>query len=208
MDPSPPIEPPTLEGRLVRLEALGPGHAAGLLQAIGDDRSTFRWTSVPEGADGVWQFIRIMMKRQATGEVVPFAQVRLNDGLAVGSTSYLSIRHLPGAADPYAVEIGHTWLGAAAQRSGINTEAKLLLLTHAFERWGVARVDLKTDARNDRSRAAIERLGARFEGILRNWQPSFAAGEEGLFRNTAMFSITNDEWPATRERLTDLLQRS
>ncbi len=99
------------------------------------------------------------------------------------------------------MEIGSTWLGASAQRTGINTETKLLLLEHAFETWSVARVDLKTDARNTRSRNAIEGLGAQFEGVLRNWQPSMVVGEEDRYRDSAMFSILDGEWPDTKARL-------
>ncbi len=99
------------------------------------------------------------------------------------------------------VEIGGTWLAASAQRSGINTDAKRLMLTHAFETWGVQRVDLKTDARNERSRAAIERIGGQLDGVMRNWQPSLVPGEEGQPRDTAMYSIIPTDWPAIRERL-------
>ena len=109
------------------------------------------------------------------------------------------------ADPPYAVEIGGTWLAASAQRTGINIEAKLLLLTHAFDTWSVGRVDFKTDARNERSRGAIAALGATFEGILRNWQPSHAPGEEGRLRDSAMYSITAVEWPAVRSHLNERL---
>jgi RimJ/RimL family protein N-acetyltransferase len=98
-------------------------------------------------------------------------------------------------------------LGAAAQRSGINTDAKRLLLGHAFEQWGVARVDLKTDARNERSRAAIAALGAQFEGVLRSWQPSHVPGEWDSLRDTAIYSVMTAEWPAVRERLERRLSR-
>ena len=103
--------------------------------------------------------------------------------------------------DLYAVEIGWTWLAASAQRTGINAEAKLLLLTHAFDTLRLARVDWKTDARNERSRQAIERLGARFEGVLRGWSPSHAPGEEGRLRDSAMFSVTAAEWPDVKAHL-------
>lgn len=102
---------------------------------------------------------------------------------------------------PFAVEVGGTWLAASAQRTAVNTEAKLLLLAHAFDTWGVVRVDLKTDARNERSRAAIERLGARFEGVLRRWQPSQVAGEEDGYRDSAIYSVLDTEWPSVRANL-------
>src|SRR3989442_136733 len=112
-----------------------------------------------------------------------------------------------GRTELCAIEIGFTWLAASAQGAGINPEAKLLLFRHAFEQWGVVRVDLKTDARNMRSRAAIEALGARFEGVLRNWSQSWAAGEEGQLRDSAMFSVIASEWPECRRRLEERLSR-
>jgi RimJ/RimL family protein N-acetyltransferase len=108
---------------------------------------------------------------------------------------------------PYAVEIGGTWLAASAQRTGINTEAKLLLLDYAFSVLGVGRVDLKTDARNDRSRNAMARIGGTFEGVLRNWQPSLVPGEEGRLRDSALYSILDTEWPDVHERLLELSVR-
>jgi N-acetyltransferase len=119
----------------------------------------------------------------------------------VGCTAYWDPRLWPGRSEPCAVEVGFTWLGASAQGTGINVEAKLLLFEHAFEQLGVARVDLKTDARNERSRRAIEGLGARFEGILRSWSPSWAPGEEGRLRDSAMFSIIASEWSSCKEHL-------
>ncbi|WP_250008619.1 GNAT family N-acetyltransferase [Actinoplanes sp. M2I2] len=105
----------------------------------------------------------------------------------------------------FAVGVGFTWLAASAQGTGINREAKFLLFGHAFEQWRVARVDLKTDARNARSRAAIESVGARFEGVLRSWSPSWAPGEEGRLRDAAVFSIVAAEWPECRARLAQRL---
>jgi RimJ/RimL family protein N-acetyltransferase len=116
-------------------------------------------------------------------------------------TNYLTLRFEPRADLPYAVEVGGTWLAHSAQRTGINVEAKLLLFTHAFETWGVGRVDLKTDARNARSRNAIEGVGATFEGILHSWQPSHAKGERGQLRDSAMHSIVAADWPDVCARL-------
>jgi RimJ/RimL family protein N-acetyltransferase len=135
------------------------------------------------------------------GEGLPFAQIRKADGKVVGTTRFTNLRRHETDSSLYAVEIGWTWLAASAQRSGINVEAKLLLIGHAFDVIGVSRVDLKTDARNARSRKAIGALGATFEGILRNWNPSHARGEEGLLRDSAMFSIVSTEWPAVRKQL-------
>ena len=119
----------------------------------------------------------------------------------------MELRWWRGRPDPDEVEIGGTWLAADVQRSAVNTDAKLLLLTHAFDVWNVDRVALATDERNERSRAAITRLGASFEGILRNHRPSKVPGEEGRPRNTALFSITAEEWPEVRRALTDRLDR-
>jgi len=198
---SPEFEVPILVGTLVRIEPLSMEHTEDLTAAAEDDRGSYGFTRVPRGFEDVETYIAEQLGRADRGELIPFAQIRIADGRAVGSTSYLSIRFRPEKPDPFAVEIGSTWLGASAQRSGINTEAKLLLLEHAFDTWSVARVDLKTDARNVRSRVAIEGLGAQFEGILRNWQPSQVIGEEGRYRDSAMFSILDAEWPGTAARL-------
>ena len=119
----------------------------------------------------------------------------------MGVTAYWDPRRWPGRAGLCALEIGWTWLATSAQRTGINVEAKLLLFEYAFETLGVVRVDLKTDARNTRSRRALERLGARFEGVLRHWSQSHAPGEEGLLRDSAVFSVIAAEWPATKAAL-------
>jgi len=140
--------------------------------------------------------------------LVPFAQVRLSDGRAVGCTAYWDPRVWPGRSELSAVEIGFTWLAASAQGTGINVEAKFLLFEYAFEQLGVARVDLKTDARNDRSRRAIEGLGARFEGVLRSWSQSWVRGEEGRLRDSAMYSVIASEWPSCRDHLRERIDRA
>jgi RimJ/RimL family protein N-acetyltransferase len=146
-----------------------------------------------------------MLTMWKSGEVVPFAQVDVARDRVVGVTRIMTIRRLNDSSMPYAVEIGGTWLAASTQRTGINTNAKLLLFEHAFTTLGVGRVDLKTDARNERSRAAIARIGATFEGVLRHWQPSMVPGEEGRLRDSAIFSILDTEWPDVRERLQSML---
>ena len=113
----------------------------------------------------------------------------------------MELRRWRGRDEPDEVEIGGTWLAPDAQRSPINTEAKLLLLVHAFDVWQVTRVALATDVRNERSRRAIERIGARFEGTLRHHRPSLSPGEEGRARDTALFAITDDDWPDVRSNL-------
>lgn len=199
------IEVEELRGELVRLVPLDDVHLADLVAAANEDRASFGFVTVPRSRDDAEAYLRGLRDAHAAGETVPFAQVRVADGRPVGVTRLLNIRR-DGARGTYAVEIGGTWLAASAQRSGINVEAKLLLLTLALETWGVARVDIKTDARNERARAAIASLGATFEGVLRRWQPSQATGEEGRLRDTAMYSIVDDEWPAVRDRLTARLR--
>jgi RimJ/RimL family protein N-acetyltransferase len=192
--------PPVLEGNLVRLEHLEQRHAADLAALVDDDRGSFAFTRVPS-ADAVEEYISAQLERAEEGTLVPYAQIRRVDRLAVGCTSLWNPRFWPDRPEPCAIEIGWTWLVAAAQRSGINVESKLLLMTYAFETLGVARVDLKTDARNERSRRAIAHLGARFEGVLRQWSASHVAGEEGLLRDSAMFSVIAAEWPEVKQGL-------
>jgi N-acetyltransferase len=193
------IDAVVLEGSQVRLEPLNPAHVPGLMLAAEEDRSAYGWTTVPRAGE-VADYVATAL---ATDGMTPFAQIRLSDGAPVGCTAYWDPRAWPGREDLCAVNIGWTWLAASAQRTGINAEAKLMLLTHAFEEVGLARVDLTTDARNQRSRQAIGRLGARFEGVLRNWSRSHAPGEEGKLRDTAMFSVTDTEWPAVKSALTE-----
>jgi N-acetyltransferase len=195
------LDVPVLEGALVRLEPLSPIHSTELAEAVDEDRSTFGHTWVPEPED-VGHYIRHQLQQARSGKLTPLAQIRLDDNRAVGCTAYWDPRAWPGRPDdPCAVEIGWTWLARSAQGTGINVDAKLLLLRHAFEVLGVARVDLKTDARNERSRRAIEGLGATFEGILRRWSPSWVPGEEGRLRDSAMYSFVVDEWPDRQRHL-------
>ncbi|MGW0459970.1 GNAT family N-acetyltransferase [Streptomyces tendae] len=196
------LKGPVLEGTLVRLEPLGHQHAADLALAAEEDRGTYDFTWVP-GADEVGAYIDTHLATAATGRLAPYAQVSLATGRAVGATAYWEPRSWLTDDALDAVEVGFTWLARSTQGTGINAEAKLLLFRHAFEVWGVSRVDLKTDARNRRSRAAIERTGARFEGVLRSWSRSSVPGEEGRLRDSAIYSITAAEWPGCRERLED-----
>jgi RimJ/RimL family protein N-acetyltransferase len=192
---------PTLSGELVRLEPLSDHHVDGLLEAASEDRSAYGFTNVPQSRDAMDEYVSDLIRMWEAGEVVPFVQVDVATSRPVGATRLMTIRALRPSAAPYAVEIGGTWLAASAQRTGLNTEAKLLLLEYAFESWNVGRVDLKTDARNDRSRNAILRVGATFEGVLRHWQPSQLAGEENRLRDSAIYSILDTEWPRVREHL-------
>jgi N-acetyltransferase len=159
-------------GDLVRLEPLTEDHVPGLALAAEEDRSAYAYTMVPR-ADETAAYVADLLTRDG---VTPFAQVRVADEAPVGCTAYFSPRTWPGRDDLFAVEIGGMRLAASAQRTGINVESKLLLMEQAFETLNVVRVDFKTDARNQRSCQAIERLGARFEGVLRtngkleNWR--------------------------------------
>lgn len=196
------LEPFTLHGRHVRLEPLRPEHAEALLAAAHADRSTYGWTAVPADLPAMQQYIAGLLNDAAARTAVPFAQVRADDGTPIGCTRFLDLRWWAGRETPAEAEVGGTWLTGAAQRTAVNTEAKLLLLTHAFEVWQVQRLAICTDERNERSRAAIERLGASFEGVLRHHRQQ--AGHHtvpGAPRNTAVYSILPGEWPDIRERL-------
>jgi RimJ/RimL family protein N-acetyltransferase len=197
----PRLDVPPLVGRLVRLEPLARSHAPGLAAAAAGDRGSFGYTPVPDGIDGTAAYVERLLASHTAGEAVPFAQVRAADGAPLGATRFMTLRFRDEGTVPYAVEIGGTWLGAGAQRTGVNIEAKLLLLGYAFDVWQVGRVDLKTDARNERSRTAITAIGASFEGVLRNWQPSHAPGEADRLRDSAMFAIVDTDWPAVRAAL-------
>jgi N-acetyltransferase len=200
------VRPVTLEGRFVRLEPLTPAHAAPLLAAASGSRETYGLTLVPGSAAETAAYIETALAEERATRSLPFATVDRASGRVVGSTRFLNIefwtwpagnRHQRGPERPDVVEIGATWLAASAQRTPINTEAKLLMLTHAFDHWRVHRVSLMTDARNQRSRQAILRLGARFDGILRAARPA----SDGAIRDTAAFSILEAEWPAMRANL-------
>jgi len=201
-----PLDSPALVGQVVRLEPLRINDVPNLVLAATEDRGSFAYTVVPGDEVSMAAHVTGLLEDYDHGLVVPFVQVDVASDRVVGMTRYLTIRSRPGERFPFAVEIGGTWLAASAQRSGVNTEAKFLLLRHAFEEWGVARVDLKTDDRNERSKAAIARLGATFEGVLRHWQPSQLAGEESLYRDTAMFSIIDAQWPSVADRLAVLMR--
>ncbi|GII79786.1 N-acetyltransferase [Sphaerisporangium rufum] len=188
---------PVLHGSRVRLEPLAMRHGPDLARAAEEDRASYRYTLVPraEEMDG---YLAAHLVRPG---LTPFAQVRVADGVAVGVTAFWDPRTWPDSDRLCAIEVGWTWLAASAQGSGINAEAKFLLFTHAFETLKVARLDLKTDARNERSRRAMERAGATFEGVLRRWSPSWAPGEAGRLRDSAMFSVIAEEWPDVRSAL-------
>ena len=201
---SPALSCDALMGDVVRLEPLTPGHVPGLRRAAeGAGPNAFAAVPTP---DDVEDYVARSLARRDAGAYAPFAQIEAATGRVVGHTAYLTPRWMDGGR-LFAVEIGSTWLAPAARGTAVNPAAKLLLMTQAFESWGVDRVDIKTDARNEAARAAIAATGATFEAVLRAWQPSLAPGEEGLVRDTAMFSVTPPEWPRVRARLEERIER-
>jgi RimJ/RimL family protein N-acetyltransferase len=190
-----------LIGRHVQLEPLSIDHIHQLVVAANEDRSSYAWTPVPDTASAMKSYVTALLADAEAGRVIPLAQRRLSDQRIVGCTRFLEIRYWTGRDLPDEVEVGGTWLAASAERTALNTEAKLLLFRHAFEEWQVRRLAICTDARNTRSRDAILRTGATFEGILRNHRASAVAGEIGQPRDTAAHSILDTEWPAVRANL-------
>lgn len=200
------VVPVILEGRWVRLEPLDRSHAAGLLAAASGSRDAYGFTMVPATAAETDAYIADALADQAAGRALPFVTMDRAREVVVGATRLFNIEFWPwpagnpnqrGPERPDVAEIGWTWLAAVAQRTPINTEAKLLMLAHAFDDWQVHRVSLMTDARNQRSRNAILRLGARFDGVLRAARPA----SDGAIRDTVAFSILESEWPAVRSNL-------
>ena len=195
---------PRLAGRHVALEPMTLDHVDAIAAAGAGDRSTFGYTQVPDGRDEAAEYVRWLLDDAAHDRAVPFVQRRIVGGVddaVVGCTRFMNPLWPLGRADPDEVEVGGTWLTPSAQRTAVNTEAKLLLLTHAFEVWNTQRVAICTDARNEQSRRAIERLGAEFEGVLRRHRRSTRAGDDGVLRDTATYSVTIDDWPDVRALL-------
>ena len=201
---SPVLTCGVLEGRIVRLEPLTPEHVPGL-QLAAEDAATSPFATVPS-PETVEDYVSRSLARRDTGAYAPFAQVEVATGRVVGHTAYLTPRWMPDGR-LFAVEVGSSWLSPTVRGTAVNPAAKLLLLTQALEDWGVDRVDIKTDARNEVARGAIAALGATFEGVLHAWQPSLAPGEEGRTRDTAMFAITPQQWPGVRTRLAERIER-
>jgi N-acetyltransferase len=190
-----------LSGRFVILEPMSADHVEEIAAAGRGDRSSFGFTQVPDGDDEAADYVAWLLDDAAHGRAAPFVQRRVADGAVVGCTRFLNPLWPLGRAEPDEVEIGGTWLSASAQRTPINTEAKLLLLSHAFGWWNAQRVAICTDARNEQSRRAIERLGATFEGVMRRHRRSTRSGEVDTLRDTATYSIIIDEWPSIEARL-------
>jgi len=189
---------PTLTGDRVTLEPLGSEHADDLRTVVADGDLWRTWyTSVPAPAQVDAEIDR-RLAEHAAGRMVPFAVRDRPTGRVVGATTFMNID-----ATNRRVEIGHTFLGRSAQRSGINTEAKLLMLSHAFDAWQCIAVEFRTHWHNQQSRAAIAGLGAKQDGVLRN----HAIGRDGTLRDTVVFSIIASEWPTVRLSLAERLRR-
>jgi RimJ/RimL family protein N-acetyltransferase len=192
------IVPVTLEGRLVRLEPLGAEHVDALMQA-GAAEEIWTWLPCrPQTRDEFARWVDEALSAQAAGEQLPFATAERATGEVIGSTRFLNISR-PNRR----VEIGGTWLTPRVQKTAMNTEAKYLMLQHAFETLGCLRVELKTDARNENSQRAIARIGGVREGVFRKHQ----LAQHGFQRDSVYFSIIDDEWPAVRARLEEMLGR-
>jgi RimJ/RimL family protein N-acetyltransferase len=194
------LDPITLTGRHVQLEPLRVEHVDGLVDAAIVDRDTYDYTDVPGERGAMGHYVQRLLDDQANGRVLPFAQRRLDTGELVGCTRFMEPRWWRGRHDPDEIEIGGTWLASTAQRTAVNTEAKFLLLSHAFEQWDVWRVAICTDENNARSRTAIERIGATFEGVLRNHRPRYNTVVPEP-RDTAVYSITDADWPGIKDGL-------
>lgn len=186
-----------LRGEHVRLEPLSASHVEPLVAAANEARETYAFTLVPDSIATMKSYVDLAIVEAEAQRAIPYAIRRTADDTVIGCTRFWDFASWSGRAAPDAVEIGHTWYAASAQRTACNTETKLLMLTHAFEDWETVRVTLKTDARNVRSRNAIERIGGRFEGIRRAHQ----LATDGTVRDTAYFSIIAPEWPTARDRL-------
>src|SRR5215469_12697817 len=206
------LESPVLQGRHVRLEPLEHRHIDGLVAASAGDSDLYKWSPVPQSKSEATSYVETALTWRDAGTAVPFAIVRAEDDVVIGSTRFWNIErwawpqghpwHNRGTPDT--CEIGYTWYGRAAIRTAANTESKLLMLTYAFERWEVLRVCFHTDVRNTRSRAALERIGGKFEGILR----AHRMAADFIPRDSARFSIVAAEWPAVKERLLVFLDRT
>ena len=206
------IQPLTLEGRFVRLEPLELSHVPALVLAASEQRETYGWTFVPDGVRAMTVYVEAAIGLRSQRLAIPFATVDRATDRLLGSTRFANFEHIEwppatpaqrGIEYPDGVEIGWTWLAASAQRTPVNTEAKYLMLAHAFETWHVHVVRLKTDRRNERSRAAIQRIGAKLDGIIR----ADRAANDGALRDTAFYSLVEAEWPGAKAALEARLAR-
>jgi RimJ/RimL family protein N-acetyltransferase len=193
------VKPVVLTGRHVRLEPLTLAHVPGLAQiGTGHDFWKFMLYSDMKTEDDMRIWVEDMLARQARGADLPFAVIHLASGRVAGATRYLNI-----VPHDRGLEIGGTWYGPEFQRTAVNTECKYLLLGHAFETLGAIRVQLKTDSRNERSQKAMERIGARKEGTLRNHMIL----QGGYFRHSVFYSVIDTEWPDVKKNLEEMMKK-
>jgi RimJ/RimL family protein N-acetyltransferase len=192
------IKPVVLEGTYVRLEPLTLDHIPGLCE-VGLDPDLWQWTPfLYRTPSDMRNYVQIALRAQEQGTALPFATVERSSGRVIGSTRFGSIDR-----EQLGIEIGWTWIAQQCQKTPINTEAKYLMLKHAFETFGCIRVQFKTDSLNTRSRAALLRIGAREEGVFRNHMITYS----GRIRHTVYFSIIDSEWPQVKAHLEEQLQR-
>jgi len=202
-----------LQGKHVRLEPLELGHADALIDAVNaaPDPSIYRWTVVPRTHAEAADYIGAALAMRDAGTALPFVTIRNDDGALIGSTRFFDMQTWPwpagnprhGRTAPDVCEIGYTWLAQSALRTAANTESKFLMLSYAFETWGVLRVCLHTDVRNLRSQVAIVRIGGVKEGILR----AHKMASDSTTRDSARFSIIATEWPGVKQRLRRMLMQ-
>ncbi len=199
------LESPTLTGAHVRLEPLSTSHLDGLVAAAAVDPALYQWTLIPQGREATARYIEAALAARGAGTVVPFATIRIADGAVIGSTRFMELERWKWPPDhprysrsePDVLEVGGTWLTRDAIRTAANSEAKLLMLTHAFEVWQVLRVCLHTDARNQQSQAAIERIGGKFEGVLR----AHRMAADFTPRDSYRYAIVAADWPEVKRNL-------
>jgi len=192
------LEPVTLEGRIVRLEPLSLDHVPGLAE-VALDPEVWRWTIArPQTEADLRDWTSAAIAGRESGTELPFATIDLATGRPIGSSRYLNI-----VLEHRRLEIGWSWVAPPWQRTGANREAKLLMLSHAFDTLGCRRVEFKTDSNNEKSRTALLGIGAQFEGIFRKHMVMPGDG----VRHSAWYSVVDDDWPAVRERLESLLRR-
>jgi RimJ/RimL family protein N-acetyltransferase len=192
-----PLGPITLTGKYIRLEPMRPSHARALSEA-GRDEAIWTWMPArPVTAEAMDGWIQKAMEAESQGREYPFVVVRLEDNRVIGSSRYLDVQE-----DDRTVEIGWTWYSPDAWGGVVNPEAKYLLMRHAFEDWRAIRVALKTDINNLHSQSAIKKLGARYEGTLRNQR----IRPDGSYRDSVIFSVVENEWPQVKARLEERLR--
>jgi RimJ/RimL family protein N-acetyltransferase len=205
------VEESVLQGKHIHLEPLDQRHTSGLAAASVEDPELYQWSPVPQGEAAVIKYIETALSWKNAGTALPFAIVDANSGVVLGSTRFFDLERwawpaghaMHGRTTPDVGEIGYTWLRRSAIRTPVNTEAKFLMLNYGFETLNMLRVCLHTDVRNERSRAAIERIGGKFEGILR----CHRMAADFIPRDSARYSILAQEWPEVKQKLLERLQR-